>query len=341
MEMPVIDFSKLPDEAFNKYNLKAVLDLLTTIYPEVVVEQGRESVFDSLTEQTISRYASWFEYSLSKNESDELVERMISTIRGVGIDEGSGYYGLKSFSVDGEQFNLYCEVSKEQTDGNVYYTVYYAIEYDEGDTLFSDWTHTELMDLDKLKKLVYQIASVDYSKDVQQYVANGRKPSTFIFDDELYFGQDEARETIDGYLLAMDTLVNRMVDVVKNEHSPETMETFDNINFYPIYNLRSGDVKVEGTYYYDDGCGEKQGEFELPLSLDEQGDLIKAMNSYCQKLYGKPCLEELNSFRADEGMKPLILKLPLSCVISGAEATRNKQDITDKSLLNIIKQRQV
>lgn len=112
----------------------------------------------------------WQEYSLTREKCDYWVEKMVSTIRGIGIDEGSGYYGLKSFELYGEKLNLYCEVSREQTDGNVYFSVYYAVEFDEGDTLFSDWEHTEVDDIDELKKVVFEIASADYSKDVQYHI---------------------------------------------------------------------------------------------------------------------------------------------------------------------------
>lgn len=131
------------------------------------------------------------------------------------------------------------------------------------------------------------------------------KENLFIFDDELYFGQDEARETVDGYLWAIDGLVERMKDEVKEKHSSDIMEPFDNINFYPIYNLRTHTVKIEGTYYYDNGSGEEQGEFEIPLSEEERAALIVAMEAYCQKLHGKSCTEVLNGIRTEESLAPL------------------------------------
>lgn len=122
-------------------------------------------------------FAAWRKFDLSKEDSDKLVDVMVSNIRGIGIDEGTGYYGLKSFELGGEALNLYCEVSKEQEDGNVYYTVYYAVEFDEGDTIFSDWAHTETFDIEELKKVVYEIASADYSEDVKVKLGLEQKPA--------------------------------------------------------------------------------------------------------------------------------------------------------------------
>lgn len=134
---------------------------------------------EALKSEDKPSYAPWREFSLSRKECDDFVDKMISTIRGMGIDEGSGYYGLKSFSLGDEQFNLYCEISKEQEDGDIYYTVYYAVEYDGGDTIFSDWRHTEIMDSEELKNIVFEIASNDYTQSVKDYIekANNDRPS--------------------------------------------------------------------------------------------------------------------------------------------------------------------
>lgn len=123
-----------------------------------------------LKENVQPSYVPWHEFSFSRKECDDFVDRIVSTIRGIGIDEGSGYYGLKSFSLDDEQFNLYCEISKEQKDGDLYYTVYYGVEYDEGDTLFADWRHTEIMDIIELKDVVFDVASTDFTEDVRRYI---------------------------------------------------------------------------------------------------------------------------------------------------------------------------
>lgn len=120
-----------------------------------------------------SGYAAWKEFSLSKEECDNFVDLMVGNIRGIGIDEGSGYAGLKSFELYGEQFNLYCEISKEQEDGDIHFAVYYALEFDEGDTLWSDWAYTETFDIDELKKVIFDIANADYTKDVQMNIDIG------------------------------------------------------------------------------------------------------------------------------------------------------------------------
>ena len=113
----------------------------------------------------LQRDNSWHKYTLSKEECDKFVDVMVSTIRGVGIENGSGYYGLKSFEVDGEKLNLFCEISEHlEEDG---YDIYYAVEFDEGDTLFSDWEHVETKNKEELKKIIFNIVSTDYSEDVR------------------------------------------------------------------------------------------------------------------------------------------------------------------------------
>lgn len=135
-----------------------------------ILNEQEVSKESRLKENDQPSYVPWHEFSLSRKECDDFVDRMVSTIRGIGIDEGSGYYGLKSFSLDDEQFNLYCEISKEQKDGDLYYTVYYGVEYDEGDTLFADWRHTEIMDIIELKDVVFDVASTDFTEDVRRYI---------------------------------------------------------------------------------------------------------------------------------------------------------------------------
>lgn len=155
----------------------------------------------------------------------------------------------------------------------------------------------------------------------------------FLLDDDLYFGRDEECETVDGYLWAMDTLVNRMKEDVQNRIGPDVLETLDNINFYAIYNLWSCTVKIEGTYYCIDGGTEKQEEFELLLSEEERADLIDAMEAFCQKLYGRSCTEELNIFRAENGLEPIstladkLAKKPsLDHAIANARARQNRYE---------------
>ena len=117
-------------------------------------------------------YSSWKPYNLSCEECENVVDAALESIRGVGVAAGSGYYGLKSFSVGGEQFNLYCEICKlsDETTGELSYSVYYAVEFDEGDNLFCDWKEIEDLDVTALKKVVYEIASFDYAPDVMKHL---------------------------------------------------------------------------------------------------------------------------------------------------------------------------
>lgn len=172
--------------------LNTVLDIEPLNKPETV----------TLENEKVNTYAPWYEYSLSKEECDTFVEKMVSTIRGMGIDEGSGYYGLKSFELGGEKLNLYCEVSKEQEDGNIYYVVYYAVEFDEGDNIWSDSTSTEILDIEELKTLVFEIASRDCSQveQVREKLGIKREPSTKELKKELA----ELTTFIDGVEVSLD-----------------------------------------------------------------------------------------------------------------------------------------
>ena len=134
---------------------------------------------------------------------------------------------------------------------------------------------------------------------------------SFMFADALYFMHDEPCEPADGYLIASDALVSRMEQTVKDKHTPDELETFDNINFYPIYNLAKRKIQIEGTYWYWDGNEETQGAFLLPLSAAEQEDLIQAMEAYCIKEDSRNCVDMLNTFRMEDGLKPLAPSIPI------------------------------
>lgn len=99
-----------------------------------------------------------------------LVVEALENIQGMGVDQGSGYYTVKSFDLYGQSFNVNCEIFKEQQDGNVYYCVYYGVDFDGGEELFSDWAYTETMDLEELKTVVAMIANADYTEVVQKSV---------------------------------------------------------------------------------------------------------------------------------------------------------------------------
>lgn len=120
----------------------------------------------------VGGYAAWEPFTLSREECDDLVDKALSTIKGIGVTAGSGYYGLKSFVLCDEKLTLYCEVCKliNQDLQQPYYSVYYAVEYDEGDNLFADWVSIENLDLKSLRDKVYEISVTDFSKDIEKII---------------------------------------------------------------------------------------------------------------------------------------------------------------------------
>ncbi len=124
----------------------------------------------------------------------------------------------------------------------------------------------------------------------------------FVFDDELCFAQDAAQETVDGYLMATDVLVSRMLYEVQKTHTADELETLENINFYPVYNLVTNRIHIDGTYWYWRAGEEEHGSFMLPLSEEETADLTQAFEGYCIKQNGKSCKAMLNAFRAEDGL---------------------------------------
>lgn len=130
----------------------------------------------------------------------------------------------------------------------------------------------------------------------------------FIFDDELYFAQDDACETVDGYLIAHDTLVQRMLNEIRLKHTPDELGTIENINFYPIYNLFNHSIRLEGTYWYLKDGKEDQVAFLLPLSYEEQNTLMHTMEAYCVLHHSSNCTAMLNAIRTEDGLQPLLPK---------------------------------
>lgn len=116
-------------------------------------------------------------FCVSKEICDGIVDAALRTIRGVGVDMGSGCYDLNSFEIDGEKLNLYADVCKVQDGDGLHYAVYYAVEYVDGDNLFHDWAHTETLDVDALKEVVCEIANTDFTEDILKELHKGRVDS--------------------------------------------------------------------------------------------------------------------------------------------------------------------
>lgn len=121
---------------------------------------------------------------------------------------------------------------------------------------------------------------------------NAKASSLFVFDDELMV--DDDNRTINGYLWAVDSLVDRL----------PTAETKDNINFYADYNVDTGSISVSSTYWTEDANGkEVQKVFPIDLTDDEKTELISALEGYCKSVHSVDCLEFVNQIRREEGLE--------------------------------------
>lgn len=119
----------------------------------------------------------------------------------------------------------------------------------------------------------------------------------FIFDDELLINDD--RQSLNGYLWAVDHLVDKL----------PSSQVMENINFYANYNVLTGDVKVEASFYVPDTSfksGERNEIVEVALTDKEKSELVDVFQSYCRSQYLQTCLEFVNEIRRDEQL-PIIV----------------------------------
>ena len=152
----------------------------------------------------------------------------------------------------------------------------------------------------------------------------------FVFGDELCV-QDKKHECIDGYLLATDGLVSRLREALTPALPEEARSTLENINFYSLYHVVSGQLELLGTYWcFEEDGGlvlEKHGSVELPLNDRERKALLDSMEAYCQENYHMSCFGFLNDARREVGLpelqkdgdRPACGKLSLAEQISAAE----------------------
>ena len=125
----------------------------------------------------------------------------------------------------------------------------------------------------------------------------------FIFDDEIIVSAD--RNSLEGYLWATEYLVDRLKSQEKKHLTAEELGYMENINFYPVYDLRANSITLEGHYYLDDGYWATGRGFSLSLSPDEVQIIISAFEEYCERTEGTSCLAFLNEVRAGDGMEKL------------------------------------
>lgn len=139
----------------------------------------------------------------------------------------------------------------------------------------------------------------------------------FVFDDEIMINDDG--ESINGYLWAVDALVDRL----------PSSETMENINFYADYNLRSGKIGLIASYDTPVEDGELNKVLDVALSDSEKTVLVAKFEEYCQKQYSLSCLEFVNEARRMIGpSEPLIepdcVKPSLDSQVLGADALKKQ-----------------
>lgn len=168
-----------------------------------------------------------------------------------------------------------------------------------------------------VKSVVDEIIEQNANKDMQKFVAINSK---FIFDDEFMINDD--RQSINGYLWAVDALVDRL----------PSSEGMENINFYVDYNVATGAVKLVASYDTVVEDGELNKELELSLSDIEKTELIDALQSYCKTRYSQTCLEFINDIRREEGLS--LINSSLTDKIQEAEALKpDGKDISQEQFV--------
>ena len=146
----------------------------------------------------------------------------------------------------------------------------------------------------------------------------------FIFDDEILINDD--RQSVNGYLWAVDYLVDKL----------PSSQAMDNINFYAIYNVLNGDVKVRSDFYVPDESfrfGERHEVVDVDITAQEKTELIDALQSYCKTRYSQTCLEFVNEIRKEENLP--VINDSLNNIIDKADAL--KVDCVDSTQNYIIK----
>ena len=196
--------------------------------------------------------------------------------------------------------NYLVDVAVSYEDG-----VVYTMQHEDGSTVYGASGHDETYP--------------DYLYDESRVINLVRDVEIYMFEDDLMV--DKHAESMDAYLWATDNLVNRLCEQMGPTFD---IEAVDNINFYSIYNLRTQQIQITGTYwtFSDENFKEEQKEFTLDLSSEESQILLIAMNAYCMQRYRKSCLECVNEIRSEQNLPlldmPLITKPSLSHQIQSA-----------------------
>lgn len=166
-------------------------------------------------------------------------------------------------------------------------------EVDRSKTLFLK-NSDELFDLSRAGD--ERLSEYEFREIIKSYLEENptvETESLFVFDDELIV--DDDNQTINGYLWAMDALVDRL---------PVSDEKF-NINFYADYDVVSGNITVCSTYLMDENGTKGQKIVPVPLEDSEKAVLVDAMEAYCQATHSMSCLELVNDIRTSNGLNAI------------------------------------
>jgi len=216
---------------------------------------------------------------------DEIVEDMVDNVRGFGIDKGCGYYELKTFDVDGEKFELVGEVFKDKDEltGNPYYGVYWFVGYYDGDTLFSDYLHTEELSLDEVKAVVKDLYERDFSEDVKKELEQEGLSDNMLLAKEEYEKYKEVWYASHGVTADM---ITEMRDEYHHAVSEGTFEgSFE--EYEQEFGYYGGMIYVCFNEFLENEFEEIQGEH---LSYINNNSISKQMNAlflegYCPETH--------------------------------------------------------
>lgn len=193
---------------------------------------------------------------------DEIVASAVNSLRGFGVDQGSGYFEINEFDVDGEKFATVMEVFKQkEPDSEPFYGVYWFVEYYDGDTLFSDWMYTEHLDENELKSLVSDLANRDFTEEVKKELEQEG------LNDNMLLAKEEYAKYKEGWYLAHGVTAD-MIAEMKDEHCHAVEDgTFEGSfeEYEQEFGYYGGVIYVCFNEFLDNEFEEIQGEH---MSLD-------------------------------------------------------------------------
>lgn len=129
----------------------------------------------------------------------------------------------------------------------------------------------------------------------------------FIFDEDLCVDSEDNYTCIHGYLMATTALVARARDAVRGVLPQSAIDSIENINFYPAYEVAPGSIEIMSAFDYYDAASGKEAfhRVGIPLAEEERCALMYLMEQYCLEQNGTNCLDILNEVRAENHLPAL------------------------------------